>query len=61
MLKEFCLVNLKVGDHVEDLGIDRMIMLKLFVRKENEGTFNGLQSALNRCTTRPLTESDDTR
>ena len=31
----------KGSDHVEGLGIDRMLMLKLFLRKENEGTFSG--------------------
>jgi hypothetical protein len=35
------LESLKVGDHVEGLSIDQMIMLKLFLRKENEGTFSG--------------------
>jgi hypothetical protein len=41
MLKEFCLESVKEGDHVEGLCIDRVIMLKSFLRKWNERNFSG--------------------
>jgi len=38
MIPEFCLESLEKGDYVEGLGKDRIIMLQLFLWKQNERT-----------------------
>jgi hypothetical protein len=41
ILTEFCLGNLKEGNYLEGLGVDGMLILKLFLRKESERAFSG--------------------